>query len=84
FRQRQTHEILVEAISRISSPLRKLMLFLVAFFPEMHYKEIAKVTGQPNEDAAKQLKCNTMKELKEVLAKMGYGWEMFGETFKPE
>ena len=81
-RQARDHEILVEAMSKLSSPSRREMLLLVVCFPELSSREIATVTRQTSEDAAKQLKYNTMKEMREILAGMGYGWEMFGEMFR--
>jgi RNA polymerase sigma factor (sigma-70 family) len=83
-RQLKDHEILMEAMSKLASSSRREMLLLVTFFPHLSYKEIATVTRQQSEDAAKQLKYNTMKEMREILGQMGYGWEMFGEMFRME
>jgi len=83
-RQLEAHKILIEAMSRLSSPREREMLLLVTLFPELPYEEIIKITGHPTVNAAKELRYRTMKEMRAILADMGYGWEMFGEVFRPE
>jgi len=83
-RQLKDHEVLVKAMSKLSSQGRREILLLITLFPELSYREIMPITKQPSEDAVKQLKYNTVKEMRQILGQMGYGWEMFGEMFRAE
>ncbi|MEO0116602.1 MAG: RNA polymerase sigma factor [candidate division WOR-3 bacterium] len=83
YRQKRAHEILIEAMSRMSIKEREILL-LITLFPDLSYKEIIKITGHPTEAAAKECKYRMAKKMREILAEMGYGWEMFGEVFRPD
>lgn len=80
----EARSILVRAMSRLSSPNRRAMLLFVTFYPELTHAQIAKAMGGLSENAAKQLKYNTMKEMRKILTEMGYSWKMFGEAFAPD
>lgn len=83
YRQKRASEIILEAMSRMRAKERE-MLLIITLFPELSYKEIARITGHKSEAAAKECKYRMTKKMRELLKKMGYGWKMFGEVFKPE
>ncbi|MEO0073822.1 MAG: hypothetical protein ABIK43_04090 [candidate division WOR-3 bacterium] len=78
----EARSILVQAMARLSSTRRLTMLLFVTFYPELTYAEIGRIM-RITEDAAKQLKYNTMNEMRAILQEMGYSWKMFGDAFKP-
>jgi RNA polymerase sigma factor (sigma-70 family) len=83
-RQLQSHQILIEVMARLGSDSRKVILLLVTLFPDLSYEEMIKITGHPSVAAAKESKYRVMKRMREALAEMGYGWEMFGDMFRPD
>ncbi|MEO0080955.1 MAG: sigma-70 family RNA polymerase sigma factor [candidate division WOR-3 bacterium] len=83
-RQMEAHEVLIEAMSRLSSPARREMLLIVTLFPELSYEEIVKITHHVSVDAAKECKSRTMKEMRKHLADMGYDPAMFGALLRGE
>jgi len=78
----QAHEILMEALTKMSSSRHREMLLLFCFFPDRSYETIAKIMGLTNADAAKQLKYHALKEMRTILVEMECGFEMFGAMFK--
>ncbi|GEM_PF-2479641 len=78
---KRAHKILIDALPKLL-PDEREMLLIISLFPDMNYREIINITGHKTQSAAKQCKYRMAKKMRQILADMGYRWEMFGEAFK--
>jgi len=75
-------EMLHSALSLVSSPKRREILLLLAFAGPRNYDEIARVMHLSGPSAARQLKYNALKEIRDILRRMGCGSEAVAQFFR--
>jgi len=73
--------LLCQALAQLEPSWRDILL-LTAMYPDMTYEEIAEATGEPNVQAARQLKYRAIMGIRKVLKKMGVGHGILGLLYR--
>jgi RNA polymerase sigma factor (sigma-70 family) len=75
--QDKARQRLREALAHIQSPRRLMILLLLSCWEDITNEEIGKIMKLEKIDAVRQLKCNALEEIREILDRRGWGEDEF-------